>query len=282
MEFDGKYTHISVTKKVRPYNKYALTFLFRTCTHLSRLGSSFLLQRMGLTSRLFFSVIYVILLFPALMNASPENFPFGEKEEIVYNIRWSFINCGQSSLKIERISTSCFKITSLAKSYPFFDHFYKVRDRIEAWWDVKRMRSLRFEKHMREGKRAVDDLIVIDPAKNIAVRKNETWMVTPHALDVLSSLYYIRMNNLTPGRPIVVDVYTKKKLWPLNVKVIRREKIKVRGREYKTILVEPEMREEGIFKAKGRIWVWLTDDEKKIPVRMKSKIPIGSIIVEKK
>jgi len=48
MEFDEKYAHIFVTKKVRPYNKYALTFLFRICTHLFRLGSAFLLQRMGL------------------------------------------------------------------------------------------------------------------------------------------------------------------------------------------------------------------------------------------
>ncbi|MFH1352978.1 MAG: DUF3108 domain-containing protein [bacterium] len=232
-------------------------------------------------NRRFLKTCLFIFILPAFLRASDAGtLPFGEKEEIVYNIRWSFINCGQSSLTIERISTSCFKITSLAKSYPFFDHFYKVRDRVEAWWDIKQMRSLRFEKHMREGKRAVDDLIEIDTAQNIAKRERETWAVTPHALDVLSSLYYIRLKNLTPGSSLVVDVYTKKKLWPLNVKVIRREKISVRDREYKTILVEPEMREEGIFKAKGRIWVWLTDDEKKIPVQMKSKIPIGSIIAE--
>jgi len=232
-------------------------------------------------NRRFLKTCLFIFILPAFLRASDAGtLPFGEKEEIVYNIRWTVINCGQSSLKIERISTSCFKITSRAKSYPFFDRFYKVRDRVEALWDIERMRSLRFEKHMREGKREVFDLIEIDTDKNIAIRKKETWAVTPHALDILSALYYVRLQHLIPGSIIEVNVYTKRKLWPLKVRIIRREKIKVRGRKYKTILIEPQMRAEGIFKAKGRIRVWLTDDERKIPVRMKSKIPIGSIVAE--
>jgi len=64
------------------------------------------------------------------------------------------------------------------------------------------------------------------------------------------------------------------------VKVIKKEKIKVGDKKYRTILVEPMMREEGIFSAKGSILVWLTDDKRRIPVRMSSKVLIGSVTVD--
>jgi len=58
------------------------------------------------------------------------------------------------------------------------------------------------------------------------------------------------------------------------------DKIKVGDKKYRTILVEPIMREEGIFSAKGSILVWLTDDKRRIPVRMSSKVLIGSVTVD--
>ncbi|MEA2082460.1 MAG: DUF3108 domain-containing protein [Elusimicrobiota bacterium] len=227
-----------------------------------------------------FVLFAVFVCAPGLHGADSAKLPFGGKEELVYNVHWSFISVGEAILGLERISSSTWRVYSKAKSYPFFDSFYKVRDTVESVWNIDAMRSLRFEKHLREGKKVTEDLIVIDTVTNMAVRKGYEWKVSPHALDVLSSLHFIRMKALTVGKKIVMDVYTKKKLWPLEVEVIKKQKIKVRGRKYRTILVEPKMREEGIFKAKGRIRVWLTDDEKRIPVRMNSKVLIGSVSVD--
>ncbi|MBA3052347.1 MAG: DUF3108 domain-containing protein [Candidatus Omnitrophota bacterium] len=206
--------------------------------------------------------------------------PFGEKEELVYNVRWSFINVGEAVLGLNRISGSVWRVYSTAKSYSFFDSFYKVRDSIESLWDIGLGRSLRFEKRTREGGKEKDELIVISAATNTAVKDGRKWKVSPRALDVLSALHFIRMQPLSVGKNIVMDVYTKNKLWPLEVAVIKKERIKVGDKKYSTILVEPKMREEGIFNAKGRIWVWLTDDENRVPVRMNSKVLIGSVSVD--
>jgi len=224
--------------------------------------------------------LFVFVYAGALNAADSAKLPFGEKEELVFNVRWSFISVGEAILGMERISSSTWRVYSKARSYRFFDSFHKVRDTVESVWDIDAMRSLRFEKHLREGKKVTEDLIVIDTTTNMAVRKGYEWKVSPNALDALSSLHFIRMKPLHVGKTITMDVYTKKKLWPLEVKVIKKQKLKVRGKKYRTILVEPKMREEGIFKAKGRIWVWLTDDEKRIPVRMNSKVLIGSVSVD--
>ena len=70
----------------------------------------------------------------------------------------------------------------------------------------------------------------------------------------------------------MIDNHTSKKNFPLKLKVLKKEKVKVPAGEFETLKVEPVMREEGIFKAKGRIWVWLTDDQYKMPVMMKTEV----------
>jgi len=212
--------------------------------------------------------------------SSPSFLGADGKEELVYNVRWAFISVGEAGLGMERRDNAVWHVYSTAKSYSFFDNFYKVRDRIEALWDMGSGRSLRFEKQLREGKKTHDELIIISTPTDTAVISGEEWDVSPRALDVLSALHFVRTQPLTVGKDIVLDVYTKKKLWPLKVKVIKKEKIKVGDKKYRTILVEPIMREEGIFSAKGSILVWLTDDKRRIPVRMSSKVLIGSVTVD--
>ncbi len=44
-------------------------------------------------------------------------------------------------------------------------------------------------------------------------------------------------------------------------------------------MVEPLLKAGGIFKNKGRLVIWLTDDARRLPVLMKSKVAIGSVKV---
>jgi hypothetical protein len=101
--------------------------------------------------------------------------------------------------------------------------------------------------------------------------------------DAFSSLYYVRTQELIPEQDILVDNHTSKKNFPLKLKVLKKEKVKVPAGEFDCVVVEPVMRAEGIFKAKGRIWVWLTDDQYKMPVLMKTEVFfLGSISAQLK
>jgi hypothetical protein len=68
---------------------------------------------------------------------------------------------------------------------------------------------------------------------------------------------------------------------PIVIKVLRKEQVTVPAGTFDTIVIEPVLEEtEGIFKQEGRIWIWVTDDEKKMPVILKSKIAIGNVEVK--
>jgi hypothetical protein len=79
------------------------------------------------------------------------------------------------------------------------------------------------------------------------------------------------------GKSVYVDVFDSRKLWNVEVQVLRRERIKTKLGEFDTLVIKPLMKSEGIFNRKGDVYIWLTDDKKRIPVKLESKVPIGSI-----
>jgi len=95
--------------------------------------------------------------------------------------------------------------------------------------------------------------------------------------DVLSAMYYVRTQPIEVGQEIVVDVNSGRN-YPMVIRVLRRERIKVPAGEFDAFVVQPTLREEGIFIQKGKnLKIWLTADERKMPVQMQVEVFIGHI-----
>lgn len=211
-------------------------------------------------------------------------------EQLIYNVSWGLIQVGQASLNVKEIvefsGRAAYHITSEAKSNKFCDTFYKVRDFNESWLDADNLASLGYSKKLREGGFFRDEWVLYEPdgrrflAKTIGKDGGFSYQggtVPVSVQDILSSLYYIRAQKLEPGREMTLDVNTKKN-WPLIVRIVRRERISTPAGDFSTILVEPAIRQEGIFIQKGRhLQVWLSDDEKKTPVLLKVEIFFGHV-----
>ena len=214
-----------------------------------------------------------------------ENNAFDVNEKLTFVIRYGPIKAGTAIMSIPRIVTKmgreCYLIQTEARSSAFFSAFFKVRDRVISYMDKNGLFTWGFEKHLREGKYSSDRIVEYDQYNGWAVlNKKDSLRIPPCVHDILSSFYFIRTQNLQVGKSIFLDNHSGKKLYPLEVKIHKKERIKVRAGTFDCIVVEPILRAEGLFKSKGRLLVWLTDDERKIPVQMKSKIIIGYITAE--
>jgi len=174
-----------------------------------------------------------------------------------------------------------YNVYSEAKSAPFFDVFFKVRDRNISLIDVENFHSLVFEQHISEGKYKRDRRTDYDQEKHLATNnKGESFEIPENVLDVFASLYWVRLQEIKPGDELTINVNSGKKNYRMNVKVHNREKLEINGKKYKTVAVEPDLQDAGIFMSKGKILIWLTDDEYHIPVKMRSEISVGSIVAE--
>ena len=168
-----------------------------------------------------------------------------------------------------------YKFELSAISGEFLSKIFLVRDYLASWVDPTTFRSLRFEKHTVEGKRVRDDLIEFDYEKKIAYRDGKPIPIEESTLDSLSSIYYIRLLDLDRGEPISLTVVSRR-LFPLSVVVKGRETVKTPAGTFKTIRVEPQGPEGLIGKGKT-LTLWLTDDERKMPVQIKSKLKVGTL-----
>jgi len=213
-----------------------------------------------------------------------ENVAFGTREKLTFDINYGFINAGVASMEVVRLieyeNRPCYQIVTRAQSNKFFSTFYKVEDRVESIIDAVGMFSWRFEKNLREGNYRVDRTCSFDQRNHIVYYKDDTLAVPPFVQDALSVLFYVRTQKLEPGISLSIDNFTDGKLYPLEVRVLKRERVTVEAGTFDCIVVEPLLKTVGVFKHKGKLKVWLTDDRLKMPVLMKSKVLVGSITAE--
>jgi hypothetical protein len=213
-----------------------------------------------------------------------KNEVFGVGENLEFSIDYGFYSAGIATMSV--IDTSlvnggwCYHIRTTAESNKFISSFYKVRDRVDSYIDTKGIFSRRFEKHLREGGYSFDEIIDIFQDRLLAVSTKEkrAFVEIPlYVQDILGSLYYLRTFDLKVGKKETVEVYADGKVYPLLIIVHKKERIKVDAGTFDCFLIEPILKSEGIFSQKGKLLIWISDDNYKIPVKMTSKITIGNI-----
>jgi hypothetical protein len=165
-----------------------------------------------------------------------------------------------------------------AQSNKMFSTFFSVNDRIESFMDTLALRSVRFEKHLREGRYRKDLLVLFDQERHTAnIDGKRECEVLENVQDVLSSFYYVRTLDLAPGSRFFVPNHDNGKNYPMEVTVHGRERVTVDAGTFDCLVLEPVVLGEALFNQKGRLRVWVTDDEVKMPVLMKSRVLVGSI-----
>lgn len=210
-------------------------------------------------------------------------------ERLDFEISWVGIPAGHATLAIEeKIDVGgrpALRLVSTAASNDVVDVFYKVRDRAESVIDCEGRHSLRFTLRAHEGRRRRErdytfDLIRREATFGEPGRKVQRFPLQEPVQDPLSSLYFVRTQPLEVGRSLLLRTFEGGRLWELEVEVLRRERVAVPAGRFDTIVVKPHLKFEGVFQQKGDVVVWLTDDPQRVPIRMQSKVKIGSVAAE--
>ena len=210
--------------------------------------------------------------------------PFRSGESLKFAVRYGIITAGTAYLEVPTVrdwnGRPVYTLVARAESNAFFSRFYKVRNRIESVWDRHGQFSYRYSENRREGGYRAKSEIIFDQERHEArYADGRTFPIPPRVQDALSSFYYTRFQALPLGGSIVFDYHASRKSQPLEVRVLGRERVETPAGTFDCVAIEPLLKAGGIFKAKGRLVIWLTDDERRMPVQMRSKVAIGSISV---
>jgi uncharacterized protein DUF3108 len=222
--------------------------------------------------------------------------PLPKEEVLEFALRWGIVTAGHATLTAHGVENlagrSAYHLSSYARSTGVVNTFYKVQDHSDAWLDTASLTTLRYEKNVREGSYRIQENADFDqPCRRFAQRsirfdknnkiEDRMGRLPPYAMDVFGSLYYMRTLPLAVGQTYTLDVLSGDKVWPLVVNVKRRETVKVTGGKFDCFVLEPILRQPGIFVTKGKkVEVWITADERRMPVRMRSEVVIGHVAAE--
>lgn len=203
---------------------------------------------------------------------------FEKGETLHFSLSWLGMTGGQARMRVDPRPDGHIRIESIAVSSSVFAKIYPVRDEIESLVTASSFSTVRFRKTLNERNRRKNELTVIDPARQVALRKGEEIPVPGQVFDPLSTIYYLRTLDLTPGRKHYFTLLADGKVYTLQADVLRREKIRTPAGSFKTVVVEPKMRHGGIFgDENNRLVIWFSDDERRIPVRIRSYLAVGNI-----
>ena len=216
-----------------------------------------------------------------------ENGIFGKGEQFLYDVYYGVIPAGSAGVEILPELTiyrqaPCYQIHTWAKSAKAFNIIFKVHDEVFSYLDTRGIFTWYFEKRLNEGKYHDVRIVDYDQRAGKAYTTNDgvpsdTSNIPLFVQDAISALYYFRLQPIEVGQPIYIQVHDIRKTYPLKIDIVGKEVVETPAGRFNCFKVEPVLESAGIFKSKGRIFLWFTDDERRMPVILKAKVLIGSI-----
>lgn len=205
--------------------------------------------------------------------------PWGVGERLEYDVRFGKLKVGSGSMEVADMQ----HVRGRETWHTVFEvrggtFFYRVSDLYESWFDSRTGNSLRFRQDLNEGQRDVERLYSMFPERGVFIQDGDTAMVSvPDPLDDGTFLYFIRTLPLVVGQTYSFNRYFKPDRNPVTIKVLRKEHISVPAGDFDAIVVQPVIKAKGIFAENGHAEVWLSDDNNRIMLQMKSGLSFGSI-----
>ncbi len=213
-----------------------------------------------------------------------ENKAFTVGEKLSFDVNYGFVTAGLATMeipKMKRISgRDAYYVMFEVNSVPSFNWMFKVRDKYETYIDKEGIFPWRFEQHIREGNYSRDFAAFFDQRKQIVKTSNGQYDVPDYVHDIVSAFYYVRtldFSGYKVGDKLHLQNFYKDKVYDLDVVYRGKETVEVPSGKFDCIIVEPLVKEGGLFKHDGNIVIWLSDDDLKVPIKVRTKIIIGYV-----
>lgn len=217
----------------------------------------------------------------ASAQSTPKPVPFELGESLTYDVRFGAVKVGTGRMRVvgqeDVRGRTAWRVRFSVSGGTFF---YKVDDVNESWMDVQTLNSLRFVQDLNQGSRDRERRYEIYPERAVyqeLVRGTEERPSVSEPLDDGSFLYFIRTVPLVVGQAYTFNRYFRPDRNPVIIRVLRRERVRVPAGEFDAIVVQPIIKTSGIFSEGGQAEIWLSNDEKRMMLQMRSRLSFGSL-----
>ena len=215
---------------------------------------------------------------------------FDVGEWFKFRIHFGMITAGYATLEVKEAVINNKKVfytvghgytSGMAKA------FFKVEDHYQSFIDKITNKPYQFLRKIDEGGYTKNQEGFFNQEKNTILVKDyknnteKTLNVTENVQDIVSSFYYLRnhpnIDKLKVGESIMIDMFFDDEIVKFKLKFVGRENLRTKFGKVKTMVFRPLVQSGRVFKEEESLTVWISDDENKIPLRIKAELAVGSL-----
>jgi hypothetical protein len=225
----------------------------------------------------------------------PKYYPFEGGERAVYRASWNGISVATAEVSTMSQMIDGRKFYSVrveAKTSAALDLFWKMRDTITSTMEAKALAPSRFTFSQRENQKIIDTEAKFDHStKKWFVHRDERRRVKkyefdepPNVVDPITAVYLARSQDLKVGDHLYFNIFGGKYRYLLDLEVERRERIKISSGSLDAFKIVPRIKnlmKQGYAQRMNEASVWISADERRMPVMLSSWIFVGHVYIER-
>ena len=221
---------------------------------------------------------------------SQDTSAFDAGEWFKFRIHYGFVNAGYATLEVKDAvlnQKSVYHVIGKGYTTGMSRFFFKVDDLYESYFDKETGYPYQFVRKIDEGGYTKNQEGFFNQEKNTVLVKDykhkteKTFSVPDEVQDIVSSFYYLRnhpkIDKLKVGESIAIDMFFDDETTKFNLKFIGREDIKTKFGKVSCMIFRPYVQAGRVFKEEESLTVWISDDDNKIPIRIKASLAVGSL-----
>lgn len=202
---------------------------------------------------------------------------FVRGETLDFSVSWMKVTGGTARMTIAPLDADRYRITSVVRSGGGIGRLFRIRDEIETIVSRDRFSTLSYTKRLDERGDKMEEKTVVEDGVATRTRKKVKKIPVPYpVLDPFSVIYHVRRLDLTPGNSWEFTLIADGKVYNVHARVMRRETIQTPAGTFKTVMVEPQMISGGVAREE-RLFIWYSDDERRLPVRIRTEVKFGAV-----
>lgn len=221
-----------------------------------------------------------------------ENIPllepaFQPGELLQYKIKYGFISAGEAELGVKEDKVIAgHKTTHLVASgftTSAVKLLVKVNNRYDSYIDQETVLPYLFTESVKEDNYRRDGYVNFDRNKNRVITNKETEDVPAGTMDIISAFYYARSLDLSQvkvGDVFHLRYYMEDSDYPLDITYLGKENVKTKLGTFSCLKFSPSVLPGRVFREDSKMYLWITDDLNRVPLKVEAEILIGSIYME--
>jgi hypothetical protein len=211
------------------------------------------------------------------------NFSFPAKQTLTYAVDWRVFPAGTATFHLEQVG-NLQHVIATGESIGAVNLLFRVNDRFESYFNRTTGCSSSFAKQLQEGRRQLTSTLRFAEGKQVLEEKNlvsgtsklQQAPIPPCVTDLMSAIFYGGSQPLQPGASFHMPVADAMRVVDVTMKGEAREQVVTLAGTFQTIRVQP-IADAGVVKNRGNIWIWYTDDDRRLPVQMRARLFWGTI-----